>query len=285
MRSTPSAEAEETLCLRIGRYALRLTGDSSLIGLVPERWMSFRAEEPAGGETITVHLEHTPAAFEAGLPDGWTALEGSAAYVSRGKVLFAMRESGENEVTVSVRKALDSHVRIGSHYGVMMALHARSVGLHGVTLLCGDEVVILSAPSGTGKSTLARLLERHCGALVLNGDFALLTPTEEGVIFEPTPFCGSSGRCLNHRVRIDRVVFLSQAKANRWRSLTGREAMAHLLSNAFIPTWDSRMGEAVQENILACASALRVNAYGFAPTREAAEEFLSHLKPNDATHH
>lgn len=166
----------------------------------------------------------------------------------------------------------------GLQFGLLLALNQQYIGLHGVTLLCGYEIIILSAPSGTGKTTLAGLLEAYRDAIVINGDFALLKPTPEGVIFEPTPFCGSSGRCLNRRLKVDRIVFLEQAAANVFQELSGREAMTRFMSNAFIPTWDRDMQQSAQENILKCVSALKVNAFGFTPTEEAAATLFDQLK-------
>ena len=193
--------------------------------------------------------------------------------------MFGLRFAEQNVVTVFIKKALDCYVRLGIQHALMISLLRECVGLHGVTLLCGNEIIILSAPSGTGKTTLGKLLEKYSDAIIINGDFALLTPTDDGVIFEPTPFCGSSGRCLNHRVRVNRVVFLEQGKTNEWRKLEEREAIIRFMSNAFVPTWDGGMQQAVQENILKCISMLKVNLFSFAPTQEAAEMFLNQLSP------
>ena len=274
--------AERTFVLDIGQYACRISGDSELISLIPEDWTRFLSKNDSQPAAVTLRLEE--AAIDAGnrKPDGWVISDRNssqqAVYVSKGIALFALQCCDANNVTVCVRKAMDSYVRIGLHYGLLLALHRECVGLHGVTILCGDEVVVLSAPSGTGKSTLAHLLETHCDAITINGDFALLSMTEEGVVFEPTPFCGTSGRCLNHRVRIDRVVFLSQAAVNEWRELNGREAMTQFMSNAFVPVWNDCMAQTVQKNISRCISALRMSSYAFAPTQEAAELFSQKLQ-------
>lgn len=165
-------------------------------------------------------------------------------------------------------------VKLGIQFGILTALYRKCVGLHGVTMLCGNEIVVLSAPSGTGKTTLARLLEKYCDAIMINGDFAMLSVSNEGVIFEPTPFCGTSGRCLNHRVKINRIVFLSQSPINQGHDLFGREAMMYFMNNSFIPTWDPKMQLAIRTNIMKCISNLRVSLFRFAPTREAAEYFF-----------
>lgn len=169
-------------------------------------------------------------------------------------------------------------IRMGTQFGLLLALNEKCIGLHGVTLLCGNEIVILSAPSGTGKTTLAHLLETYCDALMINGDFALLVPTDDGLMFEPTPFCGSSGRAFDHRVRVNRVVFLKQGKTNIWDSLTGREAMKQFMNNSFIPNWNVEMLHAVQGNVMKCISSIELNTFSFAPNREAAKAFFDHIK-------
>lgn len=205
--------------------------------------------------------------------DRWLAV-----YSLDGKEQFALQYGKYDEaVKVIVADEYGNHVRLGVQFGLLLALYRQCVGFHGVTLLFGNEIIILSAPSGTGKTTLAKLLEKYSDAIVINGDFALLHPTKDGVIFEPTPFCGTSGRCLNHRFRVNRVVFLGQAKANTWRDLNGRESLQLFLQNTFVPTWDRVMRDAVQENIVKCLSMIRINHFSFAPIREAADVFAQHI--------
>ena len=225
--------------------------------------------------------------YETGAFNGWdyqTCNDSSlAVYCQNGKALIGLKQTGSNNVTVFVRNAMESYIRIGIQYGLMLALHQECIGLHGVTLLCGNEIIILSAPSGTGKTTLANLLEKYCDAITINGDFALLHPIGNRVIFEPTPFCGSSGRSLNHRFQVNRLVFLEQAKENHWHESYGREAINHFMNNCFLPTWNRNIQEIVRANIMKCIVSLQINTYGFTPTKEAAELFLTKVKSRACT--
>lgn len=265
-----------------GSFRCRLEGDSELIVCIPSRLTEQWRDMPALSETIEIHLEKAAVMELERVPDGWALIgdqkSSQAVFVRNNKTVFSLQSIDEDEMIVRVGIVSPKMSRLAVHYGIMFALRKKCVGLHGVTLLCGREVIILSAPSGTGKTTLAKLLEQYCDGIVVNGDFALLNPTDNGVIYEPTPFCGTSGRALNHRFRIDRIVFLSQAKTNEWCELSGREAMKRFMSNAFVPTWDNSIQQEVQDNILKCLGLLKVSSYAFAPTQEAAETFLRHVE-------
>jgi hypothetical protein len=278
----PSAD-ESQYVITAGSYLCRITGNSNLIKLIPKQWEKYKKEIECPTKTINLCLEEGKIESMNGIQtDGWIMREvgeyHQAVNFHHGKAFLEILYRDDRNVIIKVARALDSYVRIGIHYGLMMALHQECVGLHGVTLLCGNEFIVLSAPSGTGKTTLGKLLEQYCDAVVINGDFALLHPTEDGVIFEPTPFCGTSKRCLDFRPVINRVVFLSQAKANTWYELSGREALSSFMSNAFIPTGDQSMQQAVQENVMKCLSGMKAEAYAFAPTKEAAETFYKHIR-------
>lgn len=261
--------------LSCGQYTVCIEGCRNILSRVNLHWEVSSEEKDSDA---VIHIKEGLTESGSGLSDGWEYQKnGVSVYYQNGKALIGLESAVSNNVTVYIRKAFESYIRIGIQYGLMFALCRECISLHGVTVLCGSEVFILSAPSGTGKTTLAKLLEKYCDAVIINGDFALLHLTEKGVIYEPTPFCGSSGRSLNHRFLINRVVFLGQAKGNYWSELDGREAMTRFMSNAFVPEWDSEMTQAVQGNILKCIDAVKVNVYDFAPTQEAAEMFFEQV--------
>ena len=284
VQAIPAAKSEMTFCF--GQVAVEFLGDDQLIGFFRNIWKRYlEISGNTQSETVLI-FEKAPSLTDEHFGDGWNEFllcgEKAIAYSQNGKMLFALQNSASgNQTKIMVYDDEKRIIRLAAQYGLMYTLHQKCIGLHGVTLLCGNEVVILSAPSGTGKTTLAKLLEKYCDAIVINGDFALLNPTEKGIIFEPTPFCGTSGRDLNHRFKVNRVVFLSQAKDNSWHELSGREALMQFMDNAFIPTWDEDMRRVVCENVVKCILGVKVCTYAFAPTQEAAEVFCRHLADKD----
>lgn len=86
--------------------------------------------------------------------------------------------------------------------------------LHSSSVDIGGRAILFCAPSGTGKSTQARLWEKYRGAVQLNGDKNAVR-LRGGIPFAfGLPFCGSSTVCENYALPIAAVVLLSQAKEN-----------------------------------------------------------------------
>lgn len=270
------------MILTLGHFLAEIKENEALNILSGFAWQKYRNSGTGLVPYIELILEQESLVYPDANKDGWSSRETDknlcAVYLRQGEVQFGLQyEKHGKTIKVVLGTESANNARLGIMYGLLLGLHKECIGLHGVTLLCENEVIILSAPSGTGKTTLAKLLERYCDGIIINGDFALLHPTEDGVIFEPTPFCGTSRRCLNCRVKVSRVVFLSQSKINTWKDLQGREAVQHVMHNTFIPTWDQNMQNDVQENILKCLSMVQINSYSFAPTQEAAEVFLQRI--------
>lgn len=265
-----------------GRLRVLISGTDSLVDYCRKSWQKYLLNTDESDTDLILCFEKKPELSEISCNDGWNQIliggELLNVYTRGTKPLFALQHlQCQKKVKIYLASEKSNVTRLGAQFGLLTALYQEFVGIHGVTVLCGNEIVILSAPSGTGKTTMAKLLEKHCDAIIINGDFALLCPTEQGVIFEPTPFCGTSGRNLNHRLRVNRIVFLDQARENIWRELGGQESLKRFMSNCFIPTWGDVLSQTIQETILKCIPMLKVNAYSFFPAEEAASTFINQL--------
>lgn len=260
-----------------------ISANEKLLNFLPVEWGSFLKKAIHQISPVNLLLLEDNSLDKKRYPIGWSIhclgdIQ-QAIFAPEGRAYFSLSyDSSTSEVIVRVRIAFETFVKLGVMYGMLIALHRTCVGLHGVTLSCGNQIIVLSAPSGTGKTTLANLLVEHCGARIINGDFALLSFDDNRVIFEPTPFCGSSGICLNERVAIDRIIFLSQNKENIWYYPTGRAAIRSILDNVFIPTFDSLLSQDIQKHTVLIASSVKINDYAFAPTKEAATMFYDRIQ-------
>lgn len=253
--------------------------------MLPNDWENYLSKMVSPHEEVVLRIKEDADLGNLICSIGWSKRfwwgKEQAVFAPKGKALFSLAyDLSKNEVEICVRKAMESIVKNSALYGMLIALYNTCIGLHGATLQCGNKTVILSAPSGTGKTTLSNLLVAHCGARVINGDFAMLSLSQDGLMFEPTPFCGTSRICLNERVKVDHIVFLSQSLTNTWHDLDGRKSIVNMLSNAFVPIFDRKMHQIVLDRISNMVSMIRTSEYAFAPNKEAAALFLNMITQN-----
>ena len=107
--------------------------------------------------------------------------------------------------------------------------------MHGSALCMDGRAYIFSAPSGTGKSTHARLWREMFGERVwmINDDKPLLRFRENGVDVWGSPWDGKHRLSRNASAPLQAVVFLRRAAENRIRPMTAVEAFPFLLSQTY----------------------------------------------------
>lgn len=106
------------------------------------------------------------------------------------------------------------------------------VMFHGVAFQYGTGVYILTAPSGTGKSTQYRNLYTLYGERIqiINGDKPLLGPGEkEEIIVYPSPWNGKENWSGSIHGPLRAVILLEQAKENILTILDKKEAVVPIL--------------------------------------------------------
>ena len=101
--------------------------------------------------------------------------------------------------------------------------------------------VIISAPSGTGKTTHARMWRDTQRALIINGDRALCRKIDGKWTGFGMPWCGTSGEYINRSIQIDAIVVLEQAKENSVEKLDILQAFNHMMQNITAPTWEKKL--------------------------------------------
>ena len=265
-----------------GQYDLTVSGLPRLL----DRFRSmYKAYLKATGISAVAHLclrIETLPAYDLST-NGWVYKNEDdyyrCTYFDNSKCRFEIRVSRNTRIIdVIFPDAIAAWFSVAIHYATMIALVQWCIGVHGVTVICEGQVIVLSAASGTGKTTLAKLLNKYCKAAVVNGDFALLSANPKAtVVFEPTPFCGSSKTCVNYRLPVHRIVFLEQAVENKWEQIEAREALKLLLSNSYVPDWD----ESGKQSVIGLASevvnSVRISRFSFAPNEEATRMFCDFI--------
>ncbi len=142
--------------------------------------------------------------------------------------------------------------------------------MHGALLSSGGQGVMITAPSGTGKTTRAKLwTDTIPGSFVVNGDKPLLRVAEDTVFACGTPWCGKESWGRNTCVPLRAILILERSDtADSVERLSFAEAFPALLRQTFRPD-----GSGARRDTLRLLTSLsnRVRVYRFIsrPTAEA----------------
>ena len=124
----------------------------------------------------------------------------------------------------------------------ILTLHCALVEYNGMS-------IAICAPSGTGKTTHARLWRDYKNALILNGDRAICR-REEGVwIAYGSPWSGTSGEQINRHAPLKALVILERAEKNSAIRLESTELFAGVFPHLLYPSWDKRMLELAMDQL------------------------------------
>lgn len=113
--------------------------------------------------------------------------------------------------------------------------------LHSSHITIGDEALLFSAPSGTGKSTQAELWEKYENAKIINGDRTLLRRNEGIWYAYGCPMCGTSEIYLQSKKPLKAIIILEQSERNTLHELTTGEKFSLLYPQLTIQRWDRQM--------------------------------------------
>lgn len=114
-------------------------------------------------------------------------------------------------------------------YGVVLC--------HGSVLELDGRAYMFTAPSGTGKSTHARMWREHFGekVIMINDDKPLLKFEKDGVYAYGTPWDGKHHLSTNRCAKLAGICFLKQAPENNIRSIQPDESVSLLMNQIYRP--------------------------------------------------
>ena len=119
--------------------------------------------------------------------------------------------------------------------------------IHAVAVSCEGKGYMFIGPSGTGKSTHARLWLKHIdGTELVNDDWPVV---RDGVVYG-SPWSGKKTPCYrNVSIPIGVIVNLSQASYNKIHRLSGIEAYLNLYERIYDEPWSRCIAENIAEGL------------------------------------
>lgn len=118
---------------------------------------------------------------------------------------------------------------------------------HGVLMEYQGNGIIISAPSGTGKTTHARMWRDFRNALIINGDRATCYEDDGRWIACGLPWSGTSGEQINRKVSLKALIVLERGEINQIHRLQGLHAFGAIFPHIQYPSWNAEMtGKAME---------------------------------------
>lgn len=112
---------------------------------------------------------------------------------------------------------------------------------HGVLMEYQGNGIIISAPSGTGKTTHARLWRDCRNAWIINGDRATCYEENGQWIGCGLPWSGTSGEQINRKVPLKALIVLERGETNAVTGLTGLDAFGAIFPHMQYPSWNAEL--------------------------------------------
>lgn len=274
---------KETRCYEVAGHRFCVSGEKDVLPLT-ENYEPFRSE---GGEAVfALGIDHGKApeyAEEFRQEDEGQAIV--CGHTAAGEAVFEFHAWGmvagwlvcsadyrEGQLITTdhpTKMAIDNALM------VMYALATAGKGtvlFHAAVVSCEDKGYMFLGPSGTGKSTHARLWLRHIeGSALVNDDNPVVRIGEDGSIrVYGSPWSGKTPCYRNVCYPLGAIVVLSQAAYNRIQRLSGIYAYAALMESISGKRWDERIADGLHQTENVLASTVSVWHLECLPDEEAA---------------
>lgn len=146
-----------------------------------------------------------------------------------------------------------------------------AITFHGVLMEHEGRGIIISAASGTGKTTHARMWRDLKNALIINGDRALCKKQDGVWRGYGIPWSGTSGEQINRSVPITAMVVLERSENNRTEILKGLDAFAAIMPNLQYPRWNVDLSSTALDLVSEFLSEIPIIKLYCRPDKEAVD--------------
>lgn len=122
------------------------------------------------------------------------------------------------------------------------------VPIHGSAISYDGEVILFAAPSGTGKSTHAKMWKELYKDHVswVNDDKPLLSFEGDDIFVYGAPFSGQYSSNSNQKLPLKAIVILQQGVTDKVTVLNEKEGLKHLMRNTLRPQEEKLWDHALQ---------------------------------------
>lgn len=174
-----------------------------------------------------------------------------------------VQDQERNRFDCYLLKGNEAMFRYSRHFSDLIGMETvflqfSALMLHASFIRWRGQGILFTAPSGTGKSTQAKLWEKYEQAETINGDRAGVRSEFDGWKAYGLPYAGSSGIYRNESVPLKAIIVLRQAEKNTIRRLTVTEAWKPLYPETVIHRWDKEFTEQVLDLLIQLVSQIPV---------------------------
>ena len=157
-------------------------------------------------------------------------------------------------------------------------LHFSTLFLHASQVAVEDKGIVFSAPSGTGKTTQARLWEKHKNAKIVCNDRTLIRKQGDSWFTYGYPADGSEPVCSGEIKKLGCIVLLEQGTCNAVQKLNVAQMLGDLLEQTVIDCWNYQDREIAIELLLHVIQEVPVYKLICTPDERAVNELYATLR-------
>ena len=274
----------ETRYYKVAGHVFCVSGEAECFSLMAN-YEPFGCDEAAVAFSLTV-AQGLPVSYDEEWRQDDDGQEIICGRTTDGQPVFEYIWHGETAVWLVclsdyrsgrlITTARDTKLAIDNALMVLYALataNQQTVLFHAAVVSHGGKGYMFLGPSGTGKSTHARLWLQHIeGTELVNDDNPVVRIADDGAaVVYGSPWSGKTPCYRNVSCLLGGIVMLSQAPYNKIRRLGGIESYVALMESISGKRWDERIADGLHETENKLASTVAVWHLACLPDQAAAE--------------